>query len=322
MEHKSNKELSAEERLEVFADVYGNDIDVGMTLAAVVRAVGDLLADIMGPERADGGMQTMVQSLEPWSDKDWRTLLEENASNCFSEWPLGVLFHDLTAYAYFGVALWSEEDVGDAEIEEVLGTMIKKAEAFLRESPVRSVVEEDHDLNTLVLLATNRWALDHMEPVEPAALARFGGVSEGRMRNMISAKDGKFTRTTDGRIPAAQALEWLAGRDEFYNSIWRDQERAEGTSSGEILEEPVFVPVARDGSVFHPGLTRNGTYTVGPKGDEKHLADYTGALQELQRMPRPYWRRPNDQGGWGVVRGIEWKRFEKRQLERHSGSDV
>ena len=36
------------------------------------------------------------------------------------------------------------------------------------------------------MLARNRWALDNMQPIEPAALAYFGGLSEGRVRNMMS----------------------------------------------------------------------------------------------------------------------------------------
>jgi hypothetical protein len=81
------------------------------------------------------------------------------------------------------------------------------------------------------------------------------------------------------------------------------------------LVRPVFVPVARDGGMFHPGLRRNGTYSVGPKGAETHIADFDAALDALQRMPAAYWHRPNEAGAWGVVRAVEWLRLDMSDLE-------
>ena len=40
-------------------------------------------------------------------------------------------------------------------------------------------LNESNELSRLVTIARNRWALDNDEPVEPVALAYFGGVSEG-----------------------------------------------------------------------------------------------------------------------------------------------
>jgi hypothetical protein len=115
---------------------------------------------------------------------------------------------------------------------------------------------------------------------------------------------------------AADALAWLAGRAEFWTSIWRDQPLPRHFDKNRPpLDRPVFVPAARDGGLFHPGLRRNGAYTVGPKGDETHIADYEAALGALQRMPAAYWRRPNDAGAWGVVRAVEWLRLDISDLE-------
>lgn len=93
-------------------------------------------------------------------------------------------------------------------------------------------------------------------------------------------------------------------RESFWNSVWRDQRLPEYVQRRPNILNPVFVSVARDGSVFHPGLLRAGTYTNGEKGAELHVASYEEALAQLQRMPVPAWRRPNEAGSWGLVTGI------------------
>jgi hypothetical protein len=82
------------------------------------------------------------------------------------------------------------------------------------------------------------------------------------------------------------------------------------------LRQAVFVPVARDDSPLHPELRRGGGFTIGEKGSEKQFSDFNEALEELQRMPVPYWRRPNESGNWGIVDGIRWERLDKSDLDR------
>jgi hypothetical protein len=72
------------------------------------------------------------------------------------------------------------------------------------------------------------------------------------------------------------------------------------------LSPSTQLPVARDGTCFHPGLIRSGEFTVGDKGDERRYDSFTEALQALRQMSVPRWRRPNDQGNWGIVSGIRW----------------
>jgi hypothetical protein len=66
------------------------------------------------------------------------------------------------------------------------------------------------------------------------------------------------------------------------------------------------VPFARDGSCFHLGLKRNGTYTVGEKTAERHYENFEDALCHLRQMTVAAWRRPNPKGNWGVVASIRW----------------
>ena len=67
-----------------------------------------------------------------------------------------------------------------------------------------------------------------------------------------------------------------------------------------------MVPVARDGSMFTRSLSRGGIYTVGPKGAERRFDSYEQALAFLRNAPTAHWRRPNSEGNWGIVAGINW----------------
>ncbi|PVA07128.1 hypothetical protein DC363_08120 [Thalassorhabdomicrobium marinisediminis] len=73
----------------------------------------------------------------------------------------------------------------------------------------------------------------------------------------------------------------------------------------------IFVPVARDGSMFTPDLQRNGAYRIGAKGSEEDIPDFANALARLNAMSVPRWRRPNERGLWGIVSGVSWQRIEK-----------
>ncbi|WP_298444126.1 hypothetical protein [uncultured Ferrimonas sp.] len=67
------------------------------------------------------------------------------------------------------------------------------------------------------------------------------------------------------------------------------------------------IPQAKDGSLFLPELKNaSGLYTVGNKGDEQKFERYADALAYLRAMPTPRWRRPNDNGNWGIVTGVRW----------------
>jgi hypothetical protein len=319
MDSKTNKQLTADERQELFHDTFDVTIDASVTLARLVRGAGDYLARIIGKDRVDAGMSVMLEPLASNNPKDWRHELEENEGQCFSIWPLGSLLHDLAAYAYFGIALKTPELTDpQIEVEDHLRQMVQDAANFLDESPLDlwSSDRSAPQMEQIIMLARNRWALDNDNPVEPAALAVFGGVTEARIRNMMSGADSRFANR-DGKIRASDAFKWLSDRDSFFDSIWRASSPSRETLSNDSLGQPVFVPVARDSSVFHPGLAGRSGFTVGPKGEEQHILDFHNALTELQRMPIPYWRRPNEKGVPGIVRGIRWDRYELAELAAH-----
>jgi len=316
----AKKEVSAAERAAIFHEQYGNDLDAGTTLAELVRAAGDYISRIVGSEDTDPGMARIIDRVVTTSGNSvgepggWRGALEAARTTCFSEWRIGPLLHDLTAYAIYGIVLQGNED-HEARSRH-LQALLTEAKELLEATPMAQWhLPANTDLTRLVRLATNRWALDNGNPVEPAALAELGGVSEGRIRNMMAGAKRTFS-SDEGRIPAQEALAWLGKRDEFWNSVWREQHLPQyGVRRSAPLREPRFVPVARDGSAFHPGLQRGSGYTIGEKGEEAQIFDYNEALVLLQRMPTPYWRRPNSVGNWGIVAGVRWDRLDTSDLE-------
>jgi hypothetical protein len=167
----------------------------------------------------------------------------------------------------------------------------------------------------IINLALSRHGIDTGEgEVDLQSLALFGGVTEGRVRNILSSGDSGLEKVGQ-RVTAVSAAAWLKGRKEFFASIWQQpDEAAPEAPSPDFSDEVVFVPVAADGSHFHPGLARGGKFMIGAKGEEVSYLSFNEALSALQKMATPRWRRPNEAGNWGIVSGRGWKRIERRQL--------
>lgn len=313
--------VNAADRATIFHEQYGNDLDAADALPEFVIAAGDYLTRIVGSSDADAGMAVIVRGLVQASGgaitnpSQWREALTAARADCYSEWKVGSHLHDLAAYAEYGIVLHDSED--PEELSAHIQSLLIEAQDLLAATPIAQWgLPANNALSRLVQLAGNRWAMDNGEAVEPAALAYFGGISEGRVRNLMSGENRTFA-SKDGKIPAQQALMWLSGRHEFWNSIWREQSLPQyAREPDEPLKRAVFLPVARDGSVFDPTLRRGSSYTIGRKGDEFQVQDFDEALAHLQRMPVPYWRRPNASGNWGSVAGVRWERFDLAELDR------
>lgn len=316
--------MDLEQRISEFSDYYDYENDPAVTLVDLVRSAGEFLEKIVGAAAVEAGMKQIIGPLAGGDDTTWRDDLENGESGAFSEWPLGQMLHDLSAYAYYGIDLSVREDEDAAEISARLQGMVEAATEFLRICPLEAWLGEarSQQLETTILLARNRWALDHDRPVEPEALAIFGGVKMSRMRNMLAGKDPELRRE-NGLVPAHEAHSWLAGRDGYYPSIWKTA-RPTGDDDDESfpVSAPLFVPAARDGSVFHPGLERRYGFTIGEKGREVQIRTYEEALRLLQEMPVPAWRRPaSGRGGWSIVRGVSWARVSLEELDRRARSE-
>lgn len=314
MEIKSNKELTFDDRAWEFHSTFGDFApDATYTLIDLVLKSADYLGLILGKQYVERGMAEMCGG----SADNWRQHIDEIASDLYSEWPMGIRLHNLAAYAYYGIVI---RDENDSDMEAYLAKEVREIGAFLDESPIDQWLPDSVAIKTtleeVVSLARNRWALDCGESIEPGALAFFGQVSEARVRNLMAGRNRKF-KHVDGRVTATDALKWLADRDSFYDSIWRTQsmEPEPEPELSKYRDEPLFLPVARDGSIFHPGLKRTKGFQIGPKGNEEYRETFKDALSELQRMQIPYWRRPNQEGIYGIVRGTGWERYDQKKLE-------
>jgi len=112
------------------------------------------------------------------------------------------IYRDFSEAAYY-----LDPDMLRAHIEHLL----RHAQELEAKTPVAQwQLNENNELSRLVAIARNRWALDNDEPVEPVALAHFGGVSEGRIRNMMSGANRTFA-SDDGKIPHRKLINGWPG---------------------------------------------------------------------------------------------------------------
>ncbi|KQT50582.1 hypothetical protein ASG52_07170 [Methylobacterium sp. Leaf456] len=298
----------------------GNDFE-GATLIDVVIGAGRLLAEMVGSEHADIGMAALVRDLGYAVDapEDWAEVLRDDAFGDAYCWKVGSTFHNLNAYAYYGIALTGAS--GADEREAYLGNEIELADAFMAKVPFEAWGIDPADAGRTLRMARGRFALDTGGLVEPWALAEFGGVSERRIRNLMAGSERVFD-PKDGAVPSSQALDWLKQRKQFRQSTWRDQNTFEDLASvdrNETVEEMLFVPVAADGSTFHPGVGREDGFTIGPVGRETTWPNFEEALSTLQRSPDPVWRRPTPRGLRTQARGVRWERMTRAALDKMAG---
>lgn len=290
-------------------------------LRACIEATHTFLSEIGGHAAADAAVDAFVERVfgERCTRGAWRDQLDEHESEIFSSCAMGQVFHDLNAYAHEGIALTSEPDV--EEREAYIHGLIKAAEQFEKLVPFREWSIKGGDLSRTLMLARGRWALDHGQPIEPPALAAFGGVTERRIRNMMSRTEALFS-PKDGGVPADQALDWLRSRPKYFRpSFWTVQKPDEPweVQPGR-LDDVLFVPVGADGSVFHPALKRDGHFLLGAEAEDHLVADYHEALVELQAMVTPVWRRPTASARWTRVRGVRWERMTMGELQATTSS--
>lgn len=304
------------ERYYTYVDTFEFELNPTETLTPLVDKLGGLLEMIFGKERTDRGMKEILEPIANPGDT-WR---EDLLTSYYSEFPFTEMLCEVAAYGRYGIFINAENEESEECIEGKLTKMVETASDFFDQCPLDFWLGENRppELENAILLGRGRWSLDHGKPIEMQALALLGGVSLGRMRNMISGKSAVF-HAENGRIPAHEALEWLHDRDAFYPSIWRTARPKPDTNWDEVaqpIEDPIFVPETRDGMVFHPGLVRNNHYTVGAKGDEVRIEKFEEALAYLCQMPTPRWRQPGKgkSPSWSLVTGVSWKRMTMPEL--------
>ncbi|WP_206524642.1 hypothetical protein [Devosia sp. 1566] len=222
-------------------------------------------------------------------------------------WSAVQLFAGLAFYGRYGALL---EKLPRDRRPDWVAAAIGSAEWLVSKAPPAA---HDEVPTRIIVLAAGRQALDLGAGVlEPKAVGLLGNLSEGRVRNLMSGQEPQLT-SVQGRIPAAEALRWLSSRPGFWPSIWQEEQVA--TTA---MPDRLRVPQAADGGLFHPGLRRRNGYTIGAKGSEVTIEDFDTALKALAKMSEPRWRRPNEQGNWGIVRAVAWVEIDRRELSHQS----
>ncbi|MBO9422342.1 hypothetical protein J7481_22720 [Labrenzia sp. R4_2] len=322
MSDRPYSEISAQERIELYCADFGKKLDPASQLADILIGIGDQLGFIFGQDKSDEVMGSISQCLHddshPKNDKhqqSWKNIIHENYRKIYTDHPGGRLFFNLLAYAQYGVVI--DETKISAELSSTISLMIDQLESFQTSySQPFSAGESPDQITTLLNWAKARQALDNKNPIDPAGLALLGDVSERTIRNLMSKKQ-KGLRNVDGKVRFEDAEHWLSSKNGFWNSIWNTQDTSDDLPTEFRREEKyVFVPVSRDGSVFHPGLRDTYGYRVGPKGDQEDFEDYEAALQHLHKATHPYWNRKNTNGMRVLLSGNRWERLSKTELKK------
>ena len=300
-EHGLTRTATVEERFDGYGKWFDIDVDPATTLVPLITRLGLNLQRIVGSERTAEAFATLTHS-----DDAWQAAVSE--TNFYLETELGDSLSNLSAYAVFGLSGHGFMD--DDKIRVTLQTV----EDLLLDCPPDHWLP-DAELEPLlptVLMARARSNLDHGAGLDAEGLALLGRVKLSRIRNMMSGHTPELPKDVMGLISNEAARSWLEKRDCFLPTVVAVGESYTEVQGAEI--DPIFVPVARDGSIFTPDLKRNGGYQIGDKGAEERCSTYEEALARLQAMPTAKWRRPNENGNWGIVAAIEWRRVDRDSL--------
>ncbi len=312
--------------------------------------VGELLDIVFDPVTAARGMQAMrvVTSAGPTKPIDWSKLAEEAPTDWAAMWSdldayndsswssLMDAAHNLNAFAYFGILpTWalSYADRSSVQFDDVpayVRDVVNQLNRFVQLLPKSLDLYGVDNIERTCLAATGRLKIDFNEPLTVHELAAATSVSTKRLQNAMYAKSADAPLAgKDGLIPVAAAQRWLEAR-EYKASIWREfiackgwEEDGEGSILAPAENEIgdfLFVPEARDGTVFSPIACKRGgangqpRYTVGAKDAEVNYDKFEDALAALSQMATPRWRRPNENGHFGIISAERWRRLTREEL--------
>ena len=281
--------------------------DYGNEIKELIAAPFGTIEAILGEDRAAPHLLAIMQQSDGNGDT-WRDALDEIDPELNLDWRAAALIDNAGIYGIYGV---TPEAVPFERREEWIESLTRDLEGFRDTVPA----SPQGAISRIVNLAISRRAIETGSgEVDVQSLAILGGVTEGRVRNILSSGEGGLEKVGQ-RVTAVSAAAWLKGRKEFFASIWQQpDEVVPEAPSPDFSDEVVFLPVAADGSHFHPGLARGGKFMIGAKGEEVSYPSFNEALSALQKMATPRWRRPNEAGNWGIVSGRDWKRIERCQL--------
>ena len=290
-----------------------------------LKFIRERIGEFAGKTPADKAMELLLNAIEiPSSDDEqWETAFQRSWTlDPHADLPLMALLIDCFSFAHDGLLL-RRSDHNEIPAEEAVSLLIKRSNDWWANNRGIEQCSWASDFTWAIKLANARWNLDHGRPIEPEALAQFGDVTESRIRNLMADKSFS-TQKKDGKtlIEASSALRWLENRKKWNPSLWRNPHASPGSMPLELLtgdESFAFVPIAVDGSIFCPKLSRDGVFSIGCELDysEQTLSTYPEALEALQKMPRPKWLRPTKASeAWTLVSADRWVRMKTSELEK------
>ncbi|NNU82198.1 hypothetical protein HMH01_17305 [Halovulum dunhuangense] len=310
--------LSVQEEIErrhmEFVDGFGNDGFFEEALVISLRQISRICTAYFGEETAKAGLDAMVGRYFSGlvEEGGWEYALEEEYSGIYSELPVGRLFHDLDAYANYGIVLTPARDVETRE--QILRRDVGMLQELIAATPLEAWGIKNEHAVRLVHKASARLKLDLGEPVNAEELSLLSGLALQSIRNKL-ARPYQEIVGNQNRIEAREALAWLSTRKDFLPSLWRQQD---DSATLDFLDRPIedaiFIPVATDGSMFTPDKKKEGYYHVGAEGHECRFEDYDDALAALHKMLIPTWRRPTEGGTWTRVRASGWTRVQRSDI--------
>lgn len=300
-----------------FADFNGNLNDSALLLPYLLASLLCAQQKIVGPSVVAKMALPVLDVFGVRDHADWKEALLEQENSAFSEFELGSSLHLLDAYAFFGIDYCGK---GGLSVEEI--AMARQADLD-RVSPLEAllpVLHSEPDLAKraeygetfflkMLAAARARIALDLGDRVPVTGLTVLANISESRMRNIAKRSDEAILPVGEDRMVANdRAKGWLSDQAEFLATLTRE---GDAPFEAEIID-PIFVPVAADGSRFDVTLGHGDGYQVGRKGAETTFPNYNSALDALTRMPVAYWRRPSEGSGRrGIVRATHWERVSR-----------
>lgn len=300
-----------------FVDFNGNLNDSALLLpyllASLLRAQGKMVGSTV-VERMAGAVFGQIENLPRDNWEEW-LLADEN--NAFSDYEVGERLHLLDAYTFFGIDYCGDAGLSVQEIARIRKADLDRVSPLadllpiLHSEPDLAERAEHGEAFFLRMLegARSRIALDLGERVPVAGLAVLANISESRMRSIAKRNDdARLPVGEDRMVPNDKAKDWLSEQAEFLPTVTNESDEP----VVEEIVDPIFVPVAADGSRFDITLRQGNGYQVGPKGSERIFSDYDSALGALTRMPVAYWRRPSEGSGrFGIVRATHWERVSR-----------
>lgn len=315
--------MTATERREAFQnDGYGfaqeedaHYWDYAAPLAGLVEAALERVEGLFGADAAAGPLFDLLEPVSRISGPatTWRQVIENDTLAFADALPVSRRLDDALLYGRYGI---TAEDVPVAQRLDWLEALVAEVTRFAARADVADETLDTGVFTRIANLAATRLAIDTGRgEADVPSTAILGGVTEGRVRNLMSGANSPLERGPNGGIVAMNAAAWLQKKKGYIASIWQnDAEEEDEVPDGPAIpaDRMIFVPVARDGTMFTPDLMRNDAYRIGAKGEEVDIPGFEEALARLNAMPVPRWRRPNEKGIWGIVSGVSWQRIEKK----------